>query len=117
MEWVISLLQLILDIISLGFSKRIRKNDVLKNSLRKHKDQITDVINNYSYFDWNVLIRNKKLEILYGIQNCIEKYATTRTKTKLENSLNIEELIKNIDEDKNIDDLIKIKAIISDIVD
>ena len=117
MEWIISLLQLIFDIISFGFSRRIRKNNALKNALRKHKDQITDVINNYAYFNWNVLIRNKKLEILYGIQNCIEKYATTRTKTKLENSLNIEEIIRNIDKDKNIDDFIRIKAFISNIVD
>jgi len=117
MDWIISLLQLILDIISFGVSRRVRKNNNLKNSLRKHKEEITDVVNNYSYFNWNVLIRNKKLEILYGIQNCIVKYATTRMKTKLENSLNIEELIKNIDRDKNVDDLIRIKAIISDMVD
>ena len=117
MEWIISLLQLILDIISFGFSRKIRKKNALKKSLTKYKVPMTELIYNYSYSNWNVAVRNKKLEILYGIQNCIEECAAARMKVKLAKSLNIEESIKNIDKDANVDDIIKIKAVISNIVD
>ena len=116
MEWVVSLLQLILDILSFGFSRKIRKNTALKKALAKYRDPITDLIYNYTYSHWNVAVRNKKLEILYGLQDCIEDHATKRTKRKLEKSVNIEQSIKTIDEYKNVDDIIKIKAIISNII-
>lgn len=92
----------------------IVKKTKLKGDLEYGCRELNNLITEYQYSIWNSGLRTRKLDSLHRIYESIQSNGSKKLKSS-EVSFKIKEAIDNIDNYKNVDDIIQICAKLSHI--